>query len=83
MWGGAFFGVEPVNDVIDVDFASLMHVEELQQSTQRSKITNAVETSETKKMPQREPPCGVCALSLTDTGPHTVYAQRFGSNGVC
>ena len=52
MWGGAFFGVEPVNDVIDVDFASLMHVEELQQSTQRSKITNAVETSETrKKMP--------------------------------
>jgi hypothetical protein len=49
VWGGAFFGVEPVNDVIDVDFASLMHVEELQQSAQRSKITNAVETSETKK----------------------------------
>ena len=49
MWGGAFFGVEPVNDVIDVDFASLMHVEELQQSTQRSRIINAVETSETKK----------------------------------
>jgi hypothetical protein len=49
VWGGAFFGVEPVNDVIDVDFASLMHVEELQQSTQRSRIINAVETSETKK----------------------------------
>ena len=79
MWGGAFFGVEPVNDVIDVDFASLMHVEELQQSTAHNHSQPLSRRPKRNTMPQRVRtlPDGY------DTGPHTVYTQRFGSNGVC